>query len=285
MTYDPTNGTSLLELTRLVRIRMGDFPQRIHDADHTGDDSTTAYRLFDHVYEDDGVEASVGGVTTTSFTVDYDSGWLTFGTAPASDSEIILDYSVVTHTDEAIKNAINSALDDCYGPLVVQGQNDDLYADGTPELLCETSAGYDLGPEDIVERVEYWSDPFWMQLHDWRIDNHSGSKYLHFRRNPPTGTRIRISYIVRPGYLDLPAETLEGTAGLPSTAVEPIVLFACARLVSQQLTSRSHSNFFFNSEGASAPKAYDLRMRIQDLRAEGELALRKARPRRVVGSF
>lgn len=288
MTFDPSDGTSTTELIRLIRMRMGDFPQRIHDVDQTGDGTKTQFRLYDHVYEADGVDVSVDGSTLTEDTdyeVDYDTGWLTFDTAPAADGDIIIDYSVVLHTDEQIMEAINASLNDCYGPLVVQGQNDTLTTDGTPELLCETEAGDDLAPDDIVERVEYWDDPFWVMLHDWRIDNHSGSKYIHFRRLPATGTKIRISYIVRPGPLDTGDETLEGTAGLPSAAKDAVVPFACAKLVSQQLTARTHSNQFYNAEGQSAAKPYDLRMRIQDLMGEGELALRRARPRRIAGSY
>ena len=287
MTYDASDGTTLTELIRLVRVELDDFPQHIHDTDQTGDGVKTDFRLYNHPYETDGVTVTSAGTALTEdtdYTVDYDSGWLTFTTAPADGAALVFDYTAALHSDEQIQVAINSAIDACYGPLFVQGQNDALVADGTPELLCETAAGYDLFPDDIVERVEYWSDPYWVMLHDWRINNHSGSKYLHFRRCPAAGTKIRISYTVRPAPLDHASDTVEGTAGLLRSAVRPLVLYACSDLVSQQLTARSHSNQFYNAEGQSATRAYDLRMRIQDLRAEAELALRRARQRRVVGS-
>lgn len=282
MTYDPSDGVTLTELIRLVRLRLNDFPQQMRDVNHTGDGATTKYRLYSKVYEDDGVTVTIAGTASTAFATDYDSGWLTFTSAPTDGSAIVANYSCVVSTDEQITEALNSAIDDCFGTLVVQGENATLMTDGTTELLCETDTGDDLSPEDIIERVEYWDDPHWVTLHDWRPKNHSGKKYIHFRRLPTTGLTVRISYLVRPGQLDDPYQTLEGTAGVPTRYKEPIILFACAKLVSAQLTARTHSNMFYNAEGKNAPSVYDLRMRINDLQAEGELALRKCRPRGVV---
>jgi hypothetical protein len=286
MTVDYTDGVSLTELIRLVRMRIGDFPQLVKEADKVGDAVTVAYRLFSNVYEADGVTVTVDGTASSDYTVDYDSGWLTFNTAPEDGLAITFAYSVVLHTDEQIAEALNAAIDDTFGSLVVQGENDDLVADGSERLLAEISAGNDLSPEDIITKVEYFSDPQWVTFHDWRADNSvPGKKYLHWRRILNSGTQVRISYLVRPGSLDSGAQTLEGTAGLPGRAKEPIVLFACAKLVSQQMNARTHSNMFYNAEGANAAKQYDLRMRVMDLQAEGELALKRVRPRRVVAGI
>ena len=280
--YDPTDGTSLTELIRLVRMELQDFPQAMHDVDKEGDGVATKFRLYQNVYEADGVSITAAGtaIAAADFTVDYDSGWVTFDTAPATGSALVFDYSCVCHSDEQVTAAINAAIDDCYGPLVAMGENSTLTTTGATELLCETSTGADLSPDDHVERVEYWDDPTWVLLHDWRINNHSGKKYIHFRRTPASGLTIRISYIARPGSLTSGAQTLEGTAGLPTRAREAVVLFACAKLVSSQRSARTHSNMFYNAEGNNMSKVYDLRMRIQDLQAEGGLALRKASPRR-----
>ena len=284
MVFNPSDGVSLTELIRLVRMHLKDFPQEMRDADHVGDDVTTKYRLYDQVYEADGVTATVAGVAA-AVTMDYDSGWLTFTAAPATDAAIVITYSCVLHSDEQITEALNAAIDDCFGSFVVMGENATLVTTGAAELLCENSSGYDLDPEDIIERVEYWRDPHWVTVNDWRVKNHSGHKYIHFHRCPVAGLTIRISYLVRPGQLSVGTHTLEGTAGLPGRARTAIVLFACAKLVSAQLSGRTHSNLFHNAEGNNMSKVFDLRMRIQDLQAEGEMALRRARPRRVVGSF
>ena len=95
MTYDASDGTTLTELIRLVRVELDDFPQHIHDTDQTGDGVKTDFRLYDHPYETDGVEVTSAGTTLTEdtdYTVDYDSGWLTFTTAPAAGAALVFDY-------------------------------------------------------------------------------------------------------------------------------------------------------------------------------------------------
>lgn len=279
-------STTLTQLIVLVRDRANDQVQEGY-AKSVGDGVTERFSLPDANIIHDSLTVQVDGVASTSFSVDEASGWVRFTVIPGAPSDadeknITFSYQYTIWSDAQIIEAVNAAIDDCYGALVVEGENAALTSNGASELLCTTTAGADLSPEDVVERVEYWSDPHWVTLHDWRAKNHSGRKYIHFRRRPLSGAKFRISYIKRPTPLSLVTDTLEATAGLPARAREPVILFACAKLISQQLNALTHSNLFYNAEGKNATRVLDLRMRVQDLQAEGELALRKAKPRRVV---
>lgn len=275
MTYDPSDGVSLADLIRLVRLRLADFPAP-HQQTEAGDGSTILYRLQENVYETDGVTCTVGGSATTSFTMDYDSSWLTFDTAPADEDAIVFTYSFYTWTDERITEAVNAAIDELFGPFHVAGMNDELAYTG-PETLAETSAGYDLGPEDRITRVERWSDPYWIRLTDWEVFTDGASKYIRLHRALPTDTVLRIHYLVRPGTLLETSDTIEGTCGLPTRAKEPVVLLACSSLVAERVNKRIRDNRSHNTQDESPVKSYEIQNDAQFLRNQAEIVMRRLR--------
>src|SRR5665647_660420 len=177
MTFNPTDGVSLTELIRLIRMRLGDFPQKRRQIE-AGDGVTANYRLTDSPYEDDGVTTTVGGVASTAFTTDYDASWLAFTSPAAVADEIVLNYSTVVWSDERITEAINSAIDELFGRFYVKGFNDAIYSDGSAELTVQTSAGFDLGPEDRITRVQFWSGSRWVRSDRWRVEAQGDTKVV-----------------------------------------------------------------------------------------------------------
>lgn len=283
MTVDFTDGVSLTELIRLVRLRIGDFPSA-HEQTETGDAATTVFRLRETVYETEGVTCTVDGSPTTSFTMDYDSSWLTFDTAPGSGATIVFTYSWVTWTEERIKEAINSAIDELFGPFHVVGMNDALAYAG-PETLAETAAGYDLEPEDRVTQVFYKqsaSDTYWRRITDWEVFTDGTSKYIRFHRDLPSGTTLRIHYLVRPGNLDKSTDTLEGTAGLPTRAKEPVILLAMSSLIVDRVNKRVRDDRAHNTQNENPVKSYEIIQDANLMRNQAEVAMRRLRMGKLV---
>ena len=271
MTFDPTDGVSLTELIRLVRIRLGDFPQYMSQTE-TGDAVKTFFRLHEGVYEDNGVTVTLDGTADTNGTIDYDSSTMTYTSAP--DGALIFTYSTVVWTDERITEAINSAIDEMFGPAHVPGMNDDLVYSG-PELLAEISAGNDLGPEDRVTKVERWDDTYWVRVTDWEVFTDGTSKYIRFHSPLDDDTVIRIHYIVRPGNLTSGSNTLEGTAGLPTRFKEPVVLIACSSLVGDRVNKRVKDDRSHNTQNENPVKSYEIQNDAQYLRNQAEVIMRR----------
>lgn len=281
MPYDPTDGVTLTELIRLVRLRLHDFPQK-HQQAETGDGAKRVFHLRDTLYETHGVTVTVdGAIGTDPYEVDYDSAWVTFDSAPAG--ALIFSYSTVMWTDERITEAINSAIGELFGPFHVAGMNDDLVYSG-PEILAETSAGYDLGPEDRVTKVEYRDGDRWVRITDWSVFTDGTSKYIRFHSAPSSyedSTSIRIHYIVRPGNLNVGAQTLEGTAGLPTRAKEPLLLLACSSLVAERVNTRIKDDRAHNTQNDNPVKSYEIQNDAQFLRNQAEAAMRRLKMNRL----
>ena len=61
----------------------------------TGDGSTTIFNLANAPVKPGSVNITVGGTATTDYTIDLETGKITFNSAPASGSAIVADYSAV----------------------------------------------------------------------------------------------------------------------------------------------------------------------------------------------
>lgn len=267
-------GVTLSEIIRLIRMRLGDFPQKRRQVE-TGDGVTVNYRLTNSPYETDGVTSTVAGTTSTAFTVDYDASWLTFTSAAADAAEIVLNYSTVVWSNERITEAVNSAIDELFGRFYVKGVNAALVSDGTAEMLVETAALDDLGPEDRITRVEYWDGSRWRRFDRWSVRATATAKYVVFDGAPSSGQAFRVSYVVRPGNLSAGAQTLEGTAGLPSRAKEPLVLLACSSLIVERMHHRIRDDRGHNTQGDNPVKSYEIQNDAQFLRQQAEVLASK----------
>lgn len=269
--YDASeDGVSLADLIRSVRKRIGDFPQKRRQVE-SGDGVKSDFRLKDSPHEEYGVIATVDGSAAT-ITPDYDSSWVAFSSAPASgDENVVISYKTVVWDDERIQEAINAAIDEQFGRFYAVGENDSLLADGTGELLAETADGYDLGPEDRITRVDWHNGYRWIRLDCWRVRSTPDKKYVVFEQN--VSGPIRIAYKVRPGNLTLSDQTLEGTAGLPTRAKEPLVLLACAALMDDRLHHRIRDDRGHNTQSENPVKSYEIQNDSQFIRAKAEVLI------------
>ena len=256
-------GTSLDDLVELVRRRLGDFPQRRVQSE-TGDGVETHYKLRESPYLASGATATVAGSAAT-LTVDYDSGWATFTSAPTG--EILISYSTVVWSDERIEEAINSAIDELFGKFYIWGVNDDLWSEGGADVIAQNSSGVDLGPEDRITRVEYWTGSRWVRTDRWSVQVQGASKVIVFEQAPIEGINFRISYITRPGNIT-GTQTLEHTAGLPTRAKEPIILLACSGLIVERMHHRIRDDRGHNTQADNTVKSYEIQNDAQFLRAQ-----------------
>lgn len=264
-------ATTLTNLIDSVRLRLDDHAQEAYDT-ATGASPQTRFRLS-HV----GVVASsliitVDSVTSTAYTLDANSGWVTFDTAPG-EVTITFSYQYVIWTDARITEALNSAIDELFGKFYVAGENDRVASTGVAEILAQDSTGTDIDPEVRVTRVEYWNDPYWVRLTGWDVHNTSTQKYIRFQRAIPTGHTLRFSYVSRPTNLTQAADTLETTAGLPTRAKEPIVLLACSSLVAALVNRRVKDDRAHNTQSENAVKSYEIQNDAAFLRSQAEAAM------------
>ncbi len=274
MTYTPSDGVSLAELIRQIRLRTGDFPQRRVQSE-TGDGTTTIFPLSGQPHEDSGMLVTVDGSGTTAFTTDYDYRRVTMDSAPTAGQVIVLRYDSVTWIDERIQFAINSAIDQLFGEFYVEGTNSALTTDSSGQLLVETAAGYDLGAEDRVKRVRWWNGIRFVRWDSWKVSHQSGKTYVIFERDPGAGQTIEVTYQVRPGPLDTASATLEGTSGMLDRAAEPIILFAIASLQGDRHTLRVRDDRAHTQQDEGAVKPYDILNNAQYLRAEAQRLAKK----------
>lgn len=94
-----------------VRTIISDQPQPYrHTA--TGDGTTTLFTLPYRPVQADSDDITVNGTPTTAYTLDHDSGRITFTAAPADEAIIIVDYTWSALSDTAIATYLDLCDDD-----------------------------------------------------------------------------------------------------------------------------------------------------------------------------
>jgi len=279
--YVPENeGTSLTDLIRAVRMRLGDFPQKRKQSE-ISDGSTANYRLKGKPYEDDGVTATVAGYSAVQ-TMDYDSGWISLSAFPDASDEVVFYYSTVVWTDERITEAINASIDGLFGQFYVIGTHDDIQGNGTNEFEVTTSGGFPLSAGDRIIKVEKNSSSNMIRLKDWSVHSTATKKYVHLANATSSSDVIRVTYAARPKNLvynlpswNYPTETLEGTAGLPTRAKEPIVCYSTASLMRERLSTRAMDDRY--TQDQNNVRLYEVLNVVNALELNAEMQLRKLR--------
>lgn len=270
-------STTLTTLIDLVRRRLGDHVQEGYDT-ASGDGEMDRFALTHVNLVADSLSVLVDDVAEPNYTVDEHSGWVSFGNIPAAGTDnVVFSYQYTVWSDERITEAINAAIDELFGKFYVHGYNDDLWSDGTAECVVQTTAGVDLDPEDRITKVEFWSGSRWVRIDRWKVSRIEDAKTLVFEFTPTTGTNYRVHYVKRPGNLESLSQTLEVTGGLPTRAKEPIVLLACADLITDRIHHRIRDDRGHNTQGENPVKSYEIQNDAQFLRAQAELKASKLR--------
>lgn len=166
MTTVLSNGATGTGLVEQVQSRLTDFTQR-GSASDTGDGTTTVFKLPDANINAASVSCSVAGsakTETTHWTLDYNSGWFTFLSAPALAEAILWSYSYRIWTPAMVKTAINASIDYLAGDFYTVGYDDNIVPDSTTKEFA-------LPPDTMkVIRVERSSDGnTWTREDEWSM--------------------------------------------------------------------------------------------------------------------
>lgn len=100
-----------------LRAEAKDLAKPMHN-DFTGDATTTLFQCTDHPILEGSYVVKVGGTQkteTTDYTIDRESGLITFAVAPGAATAVTIDYKFVHLTDATWLTIINKIIDDMEG--------------------------------------------------------------------------------------------------------------------------------------------------------------------------
>ena len=267
-----TGVTTLASLIASIRRRLGDTKQLATQTEE-GDGTKTNWRLADAPMEDLVVE--VDGALSYDWTVDTDSGWVTFGSAPGSGLAIRFSYQYYVWSEDHIIEAVNNAVAELFGNFYVEGYHDDIATTGDQEYVLQDGAHVNLPPQTRITKVEFWSDPHWIRLEGWSIRNTETTKILHFENALVPGYYLRVTYHAWPGFFDSVNDTLESSIGLPTRAKEPIILFAMSDLLGDRLGPRVRGDLGHNTQNENQVKSYEIQNDAAWYRSRAEMKARR----------
>ena len=210
-----------------------------------GDGTTTSFTvapLARYIVDNSAWVVDAGG---TEFTMDFDSGVITFDAAPALSVPLTAKFNHACWTDELVLQAVNAGINNLFPAFYVPK------ADTSIPLVADTYE-YALPPEtQFITAVETRADAagaytkMARSKYEWLSDgDHLNLRFF----SAPTGF-MRVRCINRPSPLVEPSDTLETTAGLPARAKGPIISYACWYLLTQKIAPRIRSDIAVNTQG------------------------------------
>jgi len=213
-----------------------------------GDGTTTSFTvapLARYIVNDSAWVVEASGVATTEFTMDFDSGVITFDVAPALSVPLTAQFNHAYWTDELVLQAVNAGINNLFPAFYVPK------ADTSISLVADTYE-YALPPEtQFITAVETRSantgayTKMARSKYEWLSDgDHLTLRFF----SAPTGF-MRVRCINRPSPLVGLNDTLSDTAGLPARAKDPIISYACWYLLTQKIAPRIRSDIAVNTQG------------------------------------
>ncbi len=216
---------------------------------------------------------TIDDVATTSFIMDFDTGWFEFDSAPADAAELVWNYQWSYWTKDDIVDAIGYGIESLFPAFYVNDLDTSLSTvTGTYEYtlpsLTEAVAGVDWRATS--------TDP-WMRLklRRYSLKKDGTTTYLQFHDNPNSGS-IRAILIKRAARLVDDTDTL-ADIGLPETAAHPIILFACYWLLTEKLAKRLNSDIAIATQGEGALLPEQLQRGIAHMKFLYEVVLQRNR--------
>lgn len=251
--FPASTSYSMLELMDAVNRKLENFAVAAVDEDE-GDGDAVIFRLSHDNVVDGSLVCTVDDVATTDYTMDYDTGVFTFDAAPADDAILYWSYTYKHWPDEDVGMAIQEAVQSLFPAFYVRDID-------TSETTTTGTYEYELAT--IIEAVTgvWWrssSTSPWKRLKQrrWSIEQDGTTKYLVLHDNPTTGY-LKLGVIRRAAPFAATSEMLT-TIGLPVTAEEPIVLYACWTLLNQKFAKRVRGDqaIATQGEGAALPDQF-----------------------------
>ena len=276
--------TTLANLRTEVTAFVDNHPMR-QSALASGDGTKTVFMLPDGNIDDGTVVVAVDDVAkseTTDWTMDYNTGQITFGVAPSDGSENVdITYYTTPFTETQIDYSINRAIYKVWPKLAI------ATLDTSTITLSSTTYEYELPAAcNYLKKVEYRSSSTSMYgiEHNWRVINNGATRYLKLYNPSSTGT-LRLHYISNPVELSAADDVLETDALIPTRGKTAIVYYAAADLKRTQYMRRSQTNMFHNAEKQNAVKMFELQRVINDMEAMGRIELDLAMTTPRTGTF
>jgi len=214
--------------------------------------------------------ATVNGAVT-SWTLDAESGWVTFATAPIDGADIAFRYQCQLWNDTDVDAAINAAVRYFWPRFAVE----------TTTTMTTSAETYEYAiPEDVahISRIQYLPGSGSPQdIHTgFDLFSTNGVRYVRFYKSPPAGT-MRIIYFREVGTLVSDTDTLETGGHVSARARDAIVYFAVGWLLDNVLDTRVHDNAFLNAEGGNAIKTWDILQATSSAYSRAEMLAESSR--------
>jgi hypothetical protein len=234
----------------------------------TGDGATTSYLIAPlgrFIANDATLLVYVGGVATTSFTMNYDTGVLTFTAAPALAAVITFSFTHSPFNDSVIDQAITIAIDSLFPAFYVEKTNvtytSASFVDGELAIPdCEAVIGY------MTNSGTAWSR---VPRKNYEMHKSGSSPTLRFFSGAPTATEHRLHYVARAALADL-----------PDRAAAPIISYACYYMLMQKTAARTRGDIAIVTQGTGtlSPRQMNDAANAFYLRYQMQLATMKMRP-------
>lgn len=167
--------TALSDLRTAVDRRLGNLTER-QNAQAEGDGSTNIFKL-----PDENIAAittcTVNSVAQTEspddspaagqYYLDYDSGWIQFGTTPADTYDIIWAYTYKRWSTDMVDEAINAAIDYIFG---------EFYGRAVDTSIATDASTYEFWAPNCEQVHEishqYSGETRYDRLEDWRVQDY-----------------------------------------------------------------------------------------------------------------
>lgn len=222
-------------------------------------------------------------VLTTDYTIDHESGWVTFVVAPGENAVVTVDYRYRLFSEDELLQAINEAILYVGPTLPTRAIDTSLHSD---------SSTYEQAlPADVahIERVEIYDDSTstYKRQYDWTTYESSNTttgaltRYLRFLAMPNPmydGQDIRLFYVRALGEADSTlTKELQKDIHIQDKARRPLVLYACWSLLYHQIAVRQRENAFLNQDAPNVQKVYEALRFADSLRVMCDSLLDRAR--------
>ena len=242
-------------------------------ADFEVDDDTADSTVFELPHENIvAASANVNGTPTAAFTLEDDPGFVVTTSALTEGDILEVAYTYRYWNDTMVKQAINAGIEALF----------DRFYHADTDTSLTTAAGtyeYELpAGTEVVRYVEYDSGHGYRRLRPTRYTVHEdgSTRTLRFRDDPNHVWPLRVHIIKRPTALTSDTDTLN-EVGLPDRSAEPIVMYACMRLLRELMGKRARLDTALAAQGQSVPSIYHLTQAANAYQMAFEVELERRR--------
>ena len=217
---------------------------------------------------------SVSGVVTAPSSIDLDSGWVAFSSAPAADAELIFRYQCQLWDDDDVLEALNTAIRYFAPRFAVEDSDSTVIADGSSfEYAVPDTVGY-------ISRIDVLSSGStqYLKMHQgWETYTTGSTKYVRFFTAPATSSTLRILFYRKPGFLSDDEDTLEVNAHIAPEARDAVVFWACSVLLLDVVGGRVSDANYVSTDATNTVRLLDVQRASDAFASRAEMAAESCR--------